>query len=112
MKTKKQSVPWVEQKAKHPKIPSQLLSRLGKPVKTVNVCTLNAWGFDGWWGTSTSFTGDCAYEVGKIGTRHQGTFPKKVVKTGACVRFDVLDFCKAWDSGCRTPEDFFKYRYP
>jgi uncharacterized protein (UPF0128 family) len=110
MKTKTY-IKWEDRKAKQPKIPSQLISRLGKPVKTVNVCTLNSWGFDGWIGTSTKFSGDISYEVGKIGTRHQGTFPKKVVNTGI-MKFEVEDFCEGWDNGCRTSHDFYKFRYP
>ena len=97
MKTEKKYVKWEDRKAKPPVIPAKLTTRLGEPIKTINVNSNNAWGFGGWHGTSTEFNGEFYYEVGTISTRHQGTFPKKVVKTGACLRFSVDDFCKAWD---------------
>ena len=110
MKTKK-FIKWEDRKAKQPKLPPKLLSRLGAPVETVNVSTVNGWCFDGWVGTSTKFTGDYCYEVGIIGTRHQGTFPKKVVYVGRSLRFSVDEFCKIYDTGCRTTDDFFNHRY-
>jgi hypothetical protein len=75
--------------------------------------TLNAWGFDGMYGTRLTVELDGVklfYEHGRVSTRHQGTFPEWRVKVGdlptCSVMVGVNQFFDWFKEGARTMEEF------